>query len=61
MNITNKQKLARLKTKIEAMEGLKVFEDSQDKEYTKISINILKDRHKELEQEAENETNNQTN
>lgn len=55
MNITNKQKLARLKTKIEAMEGLKVFEDSQNKEYTEISINILKDKYKKLEQEAETE------
>ena len=37
------------------MEGLRVFEDSQDKEYTKISINILKDKYKKLEQEIVDE------
>jgi hypothetical protein len=50
-----------LQEKIKAMEELEPSDDEEDNEHRRVTINILKDRHKELEQEAENETNNQTN
>lgn len=42
----------KLKLKIKAMEELKPSDNAEDNDYTRVSINRLKDKYKELEKET---------
>ena len=44
-----------LQEKIKAMEELEPSDNEEDNEHRRVTINILKDRYKELKQEAEEE------
>ena len=48
-----------LQEKIKAMEELEPSDNEEDNEHRRVTINILKDRYKELEEEIKKEIKNQ--